>query len=407
VNRIALFAIPLVLALLYGCPRRGGDENLNQNENANDNAVNDNSAANVNNAADENANVNFAVENDNESESGYVAALAPAVWRRTSSQSMRGGGQTDLDYLVLNDDSTANLHFRHPDLGFLLCYDGLFMTTPGVVLLYVSDLLPGGLMAQYELLDDNTLRLFSPEGQSLEFERVAELPDEYRCQDVTVVNTFEELPSPQNQTGLAYDGTHFWYTHWGSGASELQPIDRTTGVAEAPVAAPTPPYVHACQGTHFWFCSGATQIAVRRSPDGAPQDEVDTNADLGTPTEIDVLTYDSDAHRLWLYGRAAATGTYRLLSVESDAEPDVLADVYPLDIDMAAMAWHDGLLWILLDTNPPVVITFDRESLTCPNTYALPPGETNWFGLAWAGDSLYLIGKEAGDGVLLQAQVSP
>ena len=190
--------------------------------------------------------------------------------------------------------------------------------------------------------------MFSPEGQSLEFERVAELPDEYRCQDVTVVNTFEELPSPQNQTGLAYDGTHFWYTHWGSGAAELQPIDRTTGEAEAPIAAPTPPYVHACQGTHFWFCSGATQIAVRRSPDGAPQDEVDTHADLGTPTEIDVLTYDSDAHRLWLYGRAAATGTYRLLSVESDAEPDVLADVYPLDIDMAAggMTASSGYCWI-------------------------------------------------------------
>jgi hypothetical protein len=41
------------------------------------------------------------------------------------------------------------------------------------------------------------------------------------------------------------------------------------------------------------------------------------------------------------------------------------------------------------------------------HTYLTPRPDADWRGLAWVGDALYLIGAEAGEGVLVQTQLAP
>jgi hypothetical protein len=417
-KRIVLVAIPLMLAFAFaGCPRSGGTDDSNENSNLNG-AANDNSAANENLNLDEglndNVNLNGSADlndnanvNDNANDNGSDDSEPSlfGVWHRTSTETMHGVGDTELDYMVLNEDYTAGFHFRSPSLGVVVCHSGLFLTGPGIMVLALPTLFPGTMMGQYEMADADTLGLMSPESETIVFERVDTLPADYVCGELAITNRYTALPTPHYDSGLAYDGTQLWYT-LEDPPSNLQPVDPDTGTPGAPVAALTYPLVQACQGTDFWLIQVGSRKTQLRQPDDTLVDEVDTEFGLATPTTIHAVTYDSDNHVLWIHG-ADLLGADQMLRVDSDAEPDVLISVEPLDVEIEALAWHSDSLWVLVDADPYIVVQFDPAGLTPVRTYTAPRPQARWRGLAWVGESLYLIGEESGEGVLVQTELVP
>ncbi len=381
----------LFALILGGCPSGDGAGNENLNANLNENST-----------ANENANLNGNV-NDNSADDS--PSLLPGVWHRTSTETMQAGGDTELDYMVLNDDYTAVFHFRSPSLGLFVCHHGLFLPGPGIMFLAFPNLFEGTLMGQYEMVDANTVSMVSPDGETIVFEHVDALPAEYVCGELAVTNTFTALPRPDSDSGLAYDGTQLWYTL--DASLNLQPVAPGTGAAGAPVAALTYPYVQACQGTDFWLIQSGSKKTQLRNQGNVLMDEVDTDVGLATPTTIHAVTYDADDHVLWIHGTASGLGVGQMLRVNSDAEPDVLIGVNPLDVEIEALAWHSATLWALIDAGPYIVVQFDPVTLVPVRTYLTPRPEAHWRGLAWIGDSLYLIGDEAGEGVLVQTQLAP
>jgi hypothetical protein len=159
-NRAVFVAILLVLALTFaGCPRNGSTDDGNVNQSANVNgSTNDNSAANENDNVNLNADLNDnANANDNSADDSESSLFG--AWHRTSTETMHGAGDTELDYMVLNEDYTAGLHFRSPGLGIIACNDGLFAPGPGIMFLACPALFPGTMMGQYEMADENTFSL--------------------------------------------------------------------------------------------------------------------------------------------------------------------------------------------------------------------------------------------------------
>jgi hypothetical protein len=244
----------------------------------------------------------------------------------------------------------------------------------------------------------------SLEGETVAFERVDAVPAEYVCGELAVTKLYTGLPTPDNNTGLAYDGTQLWYT-LDEFPSNLQSVDPGTGTPGATVAALTYPLVQGCQGTDFWLTQSGSRKTQLRQPDDTLLDDVDTDLGLLTPVTVDAVTYDSDNHELWIHGNDSL-GARQMLRVDSDAEPDALISADPLDVEIEALAWRSDSLWALIDARAYFVVQFD-SALTPVRTYAAPRPQAEWRGLAWVDDSLYLIGEERDEGVLVQTQLEP
>jgi hypothetical protein len=323
-------------------------------------------------------------------------ALYPATWQRTSG-TIFGRGARELTHLVLNDDSTAEFHFRHAEAGFTTCTGALFEQSAGM--LRVAMAVPEHSLAliTYDLLDADTLQLTDVNGDQGVFTRTT-LPAGVECLPLTVLNTYAGLPRPDVWTGLAYDTTQFWYTNSDRLAQGISLTGAPTTTLDLTVR-----FVHAYQGDAFWLTAqAAAGITVeRRNHLNVLLDVVDTAA-LGAPTQIAALAYDETGDVLWLQGWVEETGDHRFLRVDSAAEPDVLLGTDDFDVDVDAMAFGGGSLWALIDIER-YIIQLDPATLTPLQTYIAPDFAT-WHGLAWVEGALYLIGSDASGGVLIQTQ---
>jgi len=359
----------LVTALalaLAGCP---------SNNNANSN---DNSAANA---------------NDNMA----VAPLYPATWQRTSG-TIFGGIDRELSYLVLNEDSTADVHYRNLANGFVTCASGLFDQSAAMLTVSIAEPWGEPVMMAYHLLDANTLELMGADGDEGLFSRAA-LPAEAQCLELTVLNTFTGLPRPHSATGLAYNGAFLFYTD-GEGLAETVSL---TGVAVS-TRDLSFGVVHAYQDAGMWLVSTTsdTDHVQRRNGADTLVDQVDTAA-LGNAIRVQAVAYDAVGHVLWLHGLTTSYPyTYQFLRVDLEADPHVLLGAAGFDTEVLAMAFDGASLWLLLEWGEQI-IQIDPATLSPLHSYAVPAGGS-WYGMAWAEGALFLIGTNGEAGVLVQTQ---
>jgi hypothetical protein len=343
-------------------------------------------------------NNNAANPNANSDDSTSAPALHPATWQRVSGN-IFAQPQYELTHMVLNDDSTVDLYYRHPDLGFVVRYWGLFeQGSTTLTVAAAGDLMSVPEMLAYKLPDPNTLELTSVYGDGSVFTRAA-LPTDVQCPELTALNTFPGVPEPHVGTGLAYDGLNLLY---GNADYLVQAV--TLDGHPAYTAEPTRFQVHAYQDGGLWLTSGGpggTDEVQRRDTGDVLFDSVNTT-DLGASTRVRSIAYDAGSHVLWLHGPANDVDGYRLLRVDSDSEPDVLLAAEQLDISVEAMTFGGGSLWLLIDYGRHIV-QFDPATLTPERSYVAPRSAA-WDGLAWIDGSLFLIGTSAGEGVLIQTQ---
>jgi hypothetical protein len=333
------------------------------------------------------------------------------IWQYVSGPIFSGVLDSQPQYFVFNQDGTATLYFQHTGTGVLTCMDALHaLVDDSTMILDVGRvfIFSGQQILLYNRPNANTLELVDITGETSTFTLQTAVPAAFQCRSLTVVQTFGGLAVfPSNSSGLVYDGTDLWFTE---DNGDIYPVNPGTGVVGATVTLSGQyDQVNAMQGGDFWLhcgCGGSEEAQRRTNPAGVVVDQVNTDTDLGQRINIDAMAYDSSANVLWLQGRDAAN-VRRFLSVNSNAEPDLLLGSSVFDVSLNGMTWDGTNMWALADFGPSAaIVQIDMTTFSAVATYETPDSAVDWRGIAAVGGNLFLIGRDnANQGVLME--VSP
>ena len=241
----------------------------------------------------------------------------------------------------------------------------------------------------------DTLTLKDTEGQRATFERVSEVPAEAECQTIAFASGPVEVHlGVKGNSNLTSDGAQLWLADEGG---NVYPIDPATGRLGTPQLLTGGGYsaIQTMQGGDFW----ATELAGRMSTikrmrlGGSEQDSIDTRVDLSHELTIFGAAYGT---RLWLAGQNPNTDQSELLEINSDANPNQLIAVHPLDFWIDKLTIHQGRLWGLLTFvgwGENQIVELDTANDTIARGYVLPALEegASYRGLTSLGGKLYLL----------------
>jgi hypothetical protein len=329
----------------------------------------------------------------------FDAGADPAgVWRWTAGPPAEGSDDSFLEYLVLAADGSGRLHRRQRASGSLDCRDLAYARSLSGTLT-VDAHGSGAEVWTGRLPAPDALELTDAGGATTRFERASAVDPAFECVELAEDRRVTGLPAPSSFTGLAFDGTQLWYTAFDG--ERVQPVDAGTGVPGTPLDIGAPfNELHAMQAGDFWtHCAcGNVGETWRVTPAGAFVDEVRPGPGFGEELSLGAIARDEVASVLWLYGYSFAAQTRRLLQVQSDAEPDVLLSSLDVRFYVRALTWDGAALWGL---NGPSLFRIDPVTGLVTGTYHLPDESVDWMGVAAANGSLFVIGRSAGDGVLV------
>lgn len=335
------------------------------------------------------------------------------VWRYQTGpigQSFDYDFEFQFEYLVLNSNGTMQLSLRSPSTGALRCWYGIHSVIEDTLFINIDydydDFFGFTGFAFFFMPDENTLELIGVRGELSVLTREPELPQEFDCGTLNVLNRFDDLAvRPDDDTGLAFDGTVLWFTD--NVDRKAYPIAPQTGTLGAPLDLTNGRYVHAAQGLDFWTHDQGPS-AKRLTRANAIVDEVNTSTDLAEPLQLEALAFDSVDNVLWMHGYNSTDRVHRFLKVNAEVEPDALLDKADFDQFLLALTWDGASLWAITGY-PQSVIQIDASTMKAIATYRVPDGQIEWQGIAAIDSSLFLIGDDYRNraGVLIEVQPQP
>ncbi len=97
-------------------------------------------------------------------------------------------------------------------------------------------------------------------------------------------------------------------------------------------------------------------------------------------------------------------GVRRFLSVNSNAEPDLLLGISVFGVSLNGMTWDGTNMWALAGSGlSTAIVQIDMTTFSALATYGTPDSAVDWQGIAAVGGNLFLIGREnANQGVLME-----
>lgn len=320
------------------------------------------------------------------------------IWEPTSGTLFDVEGLRP-ELLVLNADGTGRLNLAGGQ-GLIRTCALLTHARDGNGSLVVDDygIALYARVYRFELEGDDVLRLSDAVGQTATFERLAAVDPNRDCGSLAQTSLVTGLPRPDQSSGLAFDGTHLWYTE--DDAERLLAIDPESGALAESLAIPYR-YVHATQGADFW-AHGRNSFALRVTRPGADVDEVGTEQELGDQVSVDAIAFRGATGTLWIHGWNDQHG--RLLEVNAAAEPDALLKGFDLDASVTGMTFAGSTLYAI-HVGGQSVMRIDPATGVVTGTFLIPDRSAYWRGIAAIGDRLYLLGEDsAGRGSLLEVE---
>ncbi|GJM25815.1 MAG: hypothetical protein DHS20C16_22300 [Phycisphaerae bacterium] len=244
----------------------------------------------------------------------------------------------------------------------------------------------------------DSLTVVEADGSESTFSRADSVPIENVCITLLIE---DEIPVGVEWGGrgeLEFDGDAFWFNS-GDG-KELTRVT-ATGVVHAPVPAPQSfSYLHAMQDQDFWTQdhAGGNETTKRFTQAGVEVDSVDTKLDLGIDTNLRAAAVDPNSEELWVQGRPRGEDDYRVLQIDTSAEPDVLVDSVLFDISLRSMS-HDGeYLWGITSNR---ILQIDPATFEAATTYVLPDPEVYPVGIVVEDDKIFLLISDFEDGTTI------
>jgi hypothetical protein len=311
-------------------------------------------------------------------------------------------------FLVLAPDGSGRVNFAGGEGGVLTCLSLNYARseTPTLTVEIESAFGSSTRVLRYAL-DGDHLDLFGPERRSAGLTRADAVPADVDCASLTEVTLFSDLPIPDSNSGLAYDGTQLWYQL--DNVGKIVAVDPGTGAAGEPedFGARQFEHIHAASGADFWaHCNcGSNEEAGLVTRDEVVADTVNTLDELADEISLNAIAFDAASGTLWLHGRADDGGG-RLLKIDPSGEPDVLLAAFDLDADLTGLAFDGASLWAV-DRSGQSLVRIDPATGVATGTFEIPNHFAFWQGVAVVGTELAVLGSTGLEGAILKVALPP
>ena len=292
--------------------------------------------------------------------------------------------------LAIDDDSGGSLHLRTLATGIVTCSPLVYgLPADDQMLLSIG----GGNLYAVARPDAGSLVLTDAAGHAAIFARVAAPPDSMLCSSLQIVRRFDLSLDIEGRTGLAYDGTHLWFT--GRSAQTVIAVDPASGAVASlrRITVADAPLVHAAQGADLWRICGCQPDApgagkaLRVAPDETIADKVDVRM-LGGSAWVPMpwsMAHAPGSGSLWVYG--PGRWPFDLLEIDARADPDVLLREIRLGFRADAMCWRGSELLAVTDNR---VVRIDGSTFRVLRTYD-SPDDLVLRGIAVAGPQVFAL----------------
>lgn len=320
---------------------------------------------------------------------------ASGVWQLQSSQIdfsywVRG----DLQYLDLSDTGTAYAYGGIAAANLKSCPKIPYHADQSSLSLKTG---PSSEATYLLSISGDTLTLKNTNGQQATFKKVSEVPAEVKCQTIDFASGPVEVHlGVKSGSNITSDGANLWLADEGGNVYQVNPATGQLGTGQL-LTNNGYSAIQTMQGGDFWATKFAGRISTikRMRLGGSEQDSIDTRVDLSHELATFGAAYGT---RLWLAGQNLSTDQSELLEVDSDAEPDTLVKVHPLDFFVDKLAIHQGKLWgliTLLGWNENQIVELDTTNNKIARSYVLPALDEgdNYRGLTSLGGKLYLLAE--------------
>lgn len=313
------------------------------------------------------------------------------IWSVSSgSEVLSAIGNSSLKFLQLNANGTGIAYAVQTDTNVLTCAPVVYSVENNSVVSFATSLNQSSTELYVFEKTDTSLKLSNVDGVNQNFAKAASVPADNQCETANVTRKLESLAiRPAGFAGLLSDGTNLRVA---DNNSIVQIINPTNGaiVTTENITGSSYRQVVTMQGaTDYWAhcgCGGSPEIA-RFKVGVAPSDIIQTGTDLGN--EISVRGAAFDGTNLWLGGYSSANSVYRILKVNSAAEPDVLLSSFDFKVGLNALTFHAGQLWGLQNNN---LVLINPATAKAQRTVHLPDlNQGSYQGIASLGGNLFVM----------------
>ena len=402
---LAILTLTAITSLHLGCltpPGNGPDGNGNTNQNSNSGGGNGNS-----NSGGGNENSNSGCGNGNSNSGGGTPSpIVPPLesqlagyWEQTGGDLFTASSGYSLRYLRFDADGGGRMTYHHPTSAALECLDIYFAAPSRLALLLVADN-PwfdndyGMRFLQIERLDPTQLELTDPFGHMAQFSRRPGVPAELVCNPVREIRRIRGLPELGNGQLILAEG-HLWYTDDDNRILKLNPADGS--IVEA-IQRQRADYadIHAYQDGSFWGTSydlGAGEFQRRTLMNMALDTISSAEMNNGEMYQFSVYSaaFDPASKTLWAFANNRRDNRSYLLQLSTEGEPDKLLQASVFEMNVQAMTWYDGALWLILERS---LVRIDVTTRKVTQTYKLPGYDGAWHGATMYPGGAYLLGNE-------------
>jgi hypothetical protein len=336
------------------------------------------------------------------------------VWgvQSGSGEILSGLDLSNLKYLQFNAGGTGGVFAVEPTTNVLTCAPLLYATLNANVISISSDAVGvssgSADLFTLERLGDTSIRLTNTKGASQTFAKIGAVPASNLCDTANVTGKLENLAiDPSSFSNLVSDGTNLRVADQNR---KVQIINPATGaiVTSEDITSSGYDEVIAMQGaTDYWAhcgCGGSETVA-RFKAGVAPTDTINTQTDLGNAIGVRAGAFDGT--NLWLGGYSFTDRIFRVLKINSAAEPDVLLSSFDFKSGLQAMAFNGPDLWGLVGYQSAALVRIDPATAKATRTVKLPEASDGVYrGLTALGGKLYVM-LELNSGKITILSVQP
>jgi hypothetical protein len=313
-----------------------------------------------------------------------------------SGEILGGLRPANLRYLQLNADGTGGVFAVEPTTNVLTCASLLYAVLNAKMISISSDVVGVGLesadLFTLERLSDTSIRLSNTKGASQSFAKVGTVPASSHCESANVTGRLANLAiEPASFANLVNDGTNLRVADQDR---KVQIINPATGaiVGNEDISSGYDEVIAMQGATDYWAhcgCGGSETVA-RFKAGVAPTDTINTQTDLGNA--IGVRAGAFDGIHLWLGGYSYTDRIFRVLRINSAAEPDVLLSSFDFKSALQAMTFNGSDLWGLVGYQNAVLVRIDPATAKATRTVKLPEVSDGYYnGLTALGGKLYVM----------------
>lgn len=321
------------------------------------------------------------------------------VWSvQSGSEVLKGLDGSSLKFIELAGNGTGKFYATQATSNVLACVPLVYSVSSKSVI-SISSIATGVNFNSVELYtfekaSDSSLKLSNKEGQSQNFSLVSAVADSSKCETANVTNQFTRLAINFSYwSNLINDGTNLKVVDTNNVLRTLNPTNAAIVLTQTiPSTVGQYSQISAMQGSDYWANCGCGNVEDIKRFNSAFTlvDTVNTRTDLGN--QIVIYSAAFDGTNLWLGGPSNAAGTFRILQVDANAEPDVLVSSFDFPTTVQGMTFLGSQMWGLVNLVGPRLIQINPTTKKATRTITLPTAADGTYrGLTALGGKLYVL----------------